>query len=93
MRFYYIRVRRIEILALATQASPAVLAETAVSKLVPALATRKLGISSLSLTFQNFGLYVATLDVLLDSERYTHDIGRLALCSKSRSRAIRQRLR
>jgi hypothetical protein len=69
-----------------------VLAETAVLRLVPALATRKLGISSLSLIFQSFGLYVATLDVLPDSRRHNHDTGGPALCSNSRSRAIRQRL-
>lgn len=69
------------------------LAVTAVLQLVPAPATRKLRNSSLSPTSQSFGLHVATSDVLPDSGQHTHDTGRPALCSKSRSKAIRQRLR
>jgi len=33
------------------------------------------------------------VDVLPDSDRHNHDTGRPALCSESRSKAIRQRLR
>jgi hypothetical protein len=74
------------------RASQTVLKVTVVLQLVPALAIRNLQTSSLLPTSQSFGLRVAALDVLPNSGRHTYDTGGPALCSNSRSRAIRQRL-